>query len=113
MTTYSFGDIVLVPFPFTDQSTTKKRPAIIISSDQYNRQRPDIIIMAVTSQMQSADYFGDMTISQWQQAGLLKPSVIKPIFTTVEKGLVLKKLGSMSDNDRKALKRAIQTIIGE
>jgi len=63
--------------------------------------------------MQSADYFGDMTIRQWQQAGLLKPSVIKPIFTTVEKGLVLKKLGSMSNNDRKGLKKAIQTIIGE
>ncbi len=113
MTTYSFGDIVLVPFPFTDQSTTKKRPAVIISSDQYNRQRPDIIIMAVTSQMQSAEYFGDITISQWKEAGLLKPSVIKPIFTTVEKGLVLKKLGSMSNNDRKELKNAIQAIIGE
>ena len=113
MTTYSFGDIVLVPFPFTNQVITKKRPAVIISSGAYNRQRPDIILMAVTSQMQSADYFGDMTISQWQQAGLLKPSVIKPIFTTVEKGLVLKKLGSMSDNDRKELKKAIQTIIGE
>ena len=113
MTTYSFGDIVLVPFPFTDQVITKKRPAVIISSRVYNRQRPDIILMAVTSQMQSANYFGDMTISQWQQAGLLKPSVIKPIFTTVEKGLVLKKLGSISDNDRKELKKAIQSIIGE
>ena len=113
MTTYSFGDIVLVPFPFTNQVITKKRPAVIISSGAYNRQRPDIILMAVTSQMQSANYFGDMTISQWQQAGLLKPSVIKPIFTTVEKALVLKKLGSMSDNDRKELEKAIQTIIGE
>ena len=113
MTSYSFGDIVLVPFPFTDQVITKKRPAVIISSRAYNRQRPDIILMAVTSQMQSANYFGDMTISQWQQAGLLKPSVIKPIFTTVEKGLVLKKLGSISDNDRKELKKAIQSIIGE
>jgi len=113
MTSYSFGDIVLVPFPFTDQVITKKRPAFIISSRAYNRQRPDIILMAVTSQMQSANYFGDMTISQWQQAGLLKASVIKPIFTTVEKGLVLKKLGSISDNDRKELKKAIQSIIGE
>ena len=69
--------------------------------------------MAVTSQMKSADYFGDITISQWKEAGLLKPSVIKPIFTTVEKGLVLKKLGSMRGKDRKDLKKAIQTIIGE
>ena len=54
MTTYSFGDIVLVPFPFTDQSTAKKRPAVVVSSDAYNQKRPDIIIMAVTSQIRSA-----------------------------------------------------------
>ena len=113
MTTYSFGDIVLIPFPFTDQVITKKRPAIIISSKAYNQQRPDVILMAVTSQMKSADYFGDITISQWQEAGLLKPSVIKPIITTIENGLVLKKLGSMSDKDCKDLKKAIQAIIGE
>jgi mRNA interferase MazF len=113
MTTYDFGDIVLVPFPFTDQTTTKKRPAVIVSSDAYNQQRPDIILMAVTSQMRSIGYFGDVTVSQWQPAGLLKPSVIKPIFTTVEKGLVLKKLGRISEKDRSVLQEAIQTIIGE
>lgn len=113
MTTYDFGDIVLVPFPFTDQTTTKKRPAVIVSSDAYNQQRPDIILMAVTSQMRSIGYFGDVPVSQWQQAGLLKPSVIKPIFTTVEKGLILKKLGRISAKDRSVLQEAIQTIIGE
>ena len=96
MTTYKFGDIVLVPFPFTDQSTTKKRPAVIVSSDNYNRHRPDIVIMAVTSQMHSADYFGDVVVNDWRQAGLLKPSVIKPIFTTIEKGLVIKQLGRIN-----------------
>ncbi len=51
MTRFEFGDVVLVPFPFTDQSTTKKRPAIIVSSQHYNAQRPDLIVMAVTSQL--------------------------------------------------------------
>lgn len=46
MTTYNFGDIILVPFPFTDQSTSKKRPAVVISSDAYNKDRPGIILMA-------------------------------------------------------------------
>lgn len=113
MTTYSFGDIVLVPFPFTDQSTIKKRPAVIISSQDYDRNRPDIILMAVTSQMRSAGFYGDMTVKKWKQAGLLKPSVIKPICTTVEKSLVLKKLGKLDEQDRATLDETLQTILGE
>ena len=113
MTIYSFGELVLVPFPFTDQSAVKKRPAVIVSSDDYNRLRPDIIIMAVTSQMRSADFFGDVALSDWQQAGLLKPSVIKPIFTTIEKNMIIKKLGRIGDNDRSALSDALREILGE
>jgi mRNA interferase MazF len=42
--TFSFGDVVLVPFPFTDQSGTKKRPAAVVSSASYNASRRDIVI---------------------------------------------------------------------
>jgi mRNA interferase MazF len=112
MTAYSYGDVVLVPFPFTDQSAIKKRPAVIVSSDIYNSKRPDIIIMAVTSQMQSAGYFGDIIVNNWQKSGLLKPSVIKPIFTTVEKKLILKKLGALDKEDQLSLKESLSDIIG-
>ena len=56
---YKFGDIVLVPFPFTGQSSVKKRPAVVISSDAYHRERPDIIIMAITSQVRPAQTVGE------------------------------------------------------
>ncbi|MEH2111812.1 type II toxin-antitoxin system PemK/MazF family toxin [Nostoc sp.] len=46
MTNYEFGDVVLVPFPFTDQTTTKKRPAVVVSSDSYQRERSDLIVIA-------------------------------------------------------------------
>jgi mRNA interferase MazF len=112
MIDYKFGDIVLVPFPFTDLSTNKKRPAVIVSSNAYNQNRPDIVIMAVTSQSHGFGYFGDVRIQDWQQAGLLKPSVIKPILTTVEKSLVIKKLGRIADNDITALSEGLQSILG-
>ncbi len=77
MIDYKFGDIMLVPFPFTDQTKTKKRPAVIVSSNAYNQNRPDIVIMAVTSQSHGSGYFGDIRIQKWQQASLLKPSLLR------------------------------------
>jgi mRNA interferase MazF len=65
MTIFKFGDIVLVPFPFTDQTTVKKRPAVVVSSQEYNLHRLDIILMAVTSRMGSAEFYGDMAVRQW------------------------------------------------
>jgi mRNA interferase MazF len=113
MINYDFGDIVLVPFPFTDQSMSKKRPAIVVSSSVYHRKRPDLVLMAVTSQIRPSTSFGEITITEWKQAGLLKPSVIKPIFTTVEKGHVLRKLGRIEENDRRDLQKALRVLLGE
>jgi mRNA interferase MazF len=72
-TGFEFGDLVLVAFPFSDQLGNKKRPAVVVSSDAYNRQRPDVILMAVTSQVRRARGFGDVVIRDWERAGLLSP----------------------------------------
>ena len=110
---YNYGDIVLVPFPFTNHKTMKKRPAVIISSKVYNQKRPDIVLMAITSQKGTTAHFGDVTLSYWKEAGLLKPSLIKSVFATVEKGLILKKLGRLSEKDSSSLLFALKTILGD
>jgi len=46
MTQYNRGDVILVPFPFSDQTTIKKRPAIIVSSNTYNSISQDVVIMS-------------------------------------------------------------------
>ncbi len=107
-----FGDVVLVPFPFTDQTTSKKRPAVVVSSDAYHRSRPDIIVMAVTSQISSTKGFDEVTLDQWKDSGLLKPSVIKPVLATLERGLVLKKLGSLQPSDIEGLRAVIGRMFG-
>jgi mRNA interferase MazF len=112
MTGYEFGDIVLVPFPFTDQSTTKRRPAVVISSPAYHRQRPDLIIMAVTSQRPTPGSVGEVEIQDWRGAGLLKPSVLKPVLTTMDPTLILKKLGQLTTPDQASLRQALAQILG-
>jgi mRNA interferase MazF len=112
MISYSFGDIVLVPFPFTDQTSSKKRPAVIISSSSYHQRKQDLIIMAITSQLHLAHSSIEYEIQNWQNAGLLNPSIIKSVVTTLDQSLVLKKLGKLSGVDQKALKKLINTILG-
>ena len=107
-----FGDVVLVPFPFTDQSGTKKRPAVVVSSTGYNTNRYDIVIMAVTSQVRTPLAFGEAMVGEWQSAGLLKSSVLKPVFATIEQGLVLRVMGQLSAADVQTLRGVVGEAIG-
>ena len=111
-TDYSFGDVVLVPFPFTDQSISKKRPAVIVSSATYHRSRADVILMAVTSQSMPVGQ-PKLTIQRWEGAGLLKPSVLKPLLATVDRTLVLRKLGTLQGSDLEALRECLREILGD
>ena len=110
--THQFGDIVLVPFPFTDQSAAKQRPGVIVSSPAYNRVRRDLILMAITSQVRGSGTFGEVLVQDWQAARLIKPSAIKPVLATLEQALVIKTLGRLSQRDQQQLKEIIGKIIG-
>jgi mRNA interferase MazF len=109
---HSFGDVVLVPFPFTDQSGAKKRPAVIVSGKGYNTGRRDLVIMAITSQVRQPLGVAEAPLGDWQAAGLIKPSVLKPVFTTIEQGLVVRTMGKLSAGDLRALREAIAQAIG-
>ncbi|MCI0749553.1 MAG: hypothetical protein L0Y32_03255, partial [Nevskiales bacterium] len=66
----------------------------------------------ITSQVQPILAFGEALIQDWRNAGLLKPSVLKPVLFTAEKSLLRKALGRFSVNDRAALRKVIKTILG-
>ncbi len=109
---YEFGDIVLVPFPFTNQLGSKQRPAVVVSRGTYNASTPDIVIMAIASQLRSDAKLGEMRVSHWSAAGLLKPSAIKPVFATIEQSLVIRKLGVLSAADQSTLVAGLATVLG-
>jgi mRNA interferase MazF len=111
MTAYSFGDVVLVPFPFTDQTGIKKRPAVVVSSAAYHREHPDLILMAITSQARAFAGLGEIPVVEWKTAGLVKPSALKPLLFTVERPLVLRKLGQLGDVDRRSLRQTLTAIL--
>ncbi len=69
-----------------------------MSSAAYHRERSDLVILAVTSLVRPVAGFGEAAIVQWKEAGLLKPSVLKPILATIERRLVLRTLGKLTED---------------
>lgn len=53
---YKQGDILLIPIPFSDLTSSKKRPVLVLSNDDYNCKTEDIIVAAITSNMTTKDY---------------------------------------------------------
>jgi mRNA interferase MazF len=110
-TSFRQGDVVLVPFPFTDLSAIKQRPALVISPDRLNEARPDLVVLAITSQIPTALGEDEMQLSdaELSACGLPKASIVKlgKIFT-IHQGLIRKRLGNLSQG---SLKRIQQRLI--
>jgi mRNA interferase MazF len=98
MIEYNKNEIVLVPFPFTNFTTSKKRPALIISPNEYNSE-DDLIIAFITSNIFIQNKIGDYKIKDWKDANLPSPSLIRMKFATIHKSIVIKKLGKLTDRD--------------
>lgn len=98
MMTYSPGDVVLVNFLFSDETGVKRRPALVVSSNNYNTSRDEAILSAITSNTNRV-LFGDHLVGDWRAAGLLAPSVATAIVRTVKQPMIYRKLGMMPEKD--------------
>jgi mRNA interferase MazF len=113
MTTYDCGDIVLVPFPFSDDpSTAKRRPAVVLSTDEYNLAGEDYILAQITSRIATPRRPGDHLVVAWREAGLLAPSLVRAKLMTLHRDLIDRKFGEMSAVDLVAVRSALAPVLG-
>ena len=107
-TTYNRGAVVLLPFPFSDQSSAKIRPAVIVSP-RYPSD--DLLVVAVTS---VGDLLrpGEFPIQFWREAGLIHPSFAKRAVASVSGALVRKPLGQLRETDLVKLDAAVRLWFG-
>ncbi len=111
MTTYDRGDVVLVAFTFSEESGTKLRPAVVVSSRAYNRARGEAIVTAITSNIRRR-LFGDYLIADWKAAGLLFPSMATAIVRTVKRTMINRKIGSLARADLAAVDEELRRSFG-
>jgi mRNA interferase MazF len=90
------GDVVLVPFPFSNLSMVKVRPAVVVSSSLYHATEPDLLLAAITSKIAAATGPLDYVLADWQAAGLHYPSAFKPVLFTLEPARVLHRVGALT-----------------
>jgi len=93
------GDVVLVPFPFTDLTAEKLRPAVIVSSDP---QELDVVIAFISSivplgELPATDFLLVPNHPDFPRTGLKKASVFKMNkLLTIERTRIIRRLGEVS-----------------
>jgi mRNA interferase MazF len=103
------GEIVLVDFPGV--AGVKRRPAVVLSSDEYHATRPDIIIGLVTSQVRSANTPTDHRLLDWEEAGLRVSSSFRAFLVTLPATSVVLTVGMLSARDWEAVQSCVKVAL--
>jgi len=112
MVVYKPFEIVVVPFPFTDRKAGRRRPALILSDEiKFNKPSGQVVLAMITSQ-KNPDWPLDTTITDIRRTGLTAPSKVRMKLFTLDNRLIIKKIGSLVDNDQLAVKKALQSMLG-
>ena len=109
---YKPFEVVVVPFPFTDRKTDKRRPALILSNDiKFNKPSGHVVLAMITSQ-KNPDWPLDTTITTIRRTGLTAPSKVRMKLFTLDSRLIVKKIGTLTNRDKKAVGKALQRLLG-
>jgi len=107
---YHRGDMVLIPFPFTDLTTTKTRPAVVVSVEGFQKETGDFTVAMITSVPHSTPY--DHEIRDWRAANLVSPSWVRAKLVTLDPKLVRYKPGKLANVDLLEAEKRIRLALG-
>jgi mRNA interferase MazF len=99
---FSRGEVVLLPIPFSDLTSRKVRPAVIVG---HSSHAGDLFVVPISSMLQNVD----LVLQGWRAAGLNVPCGVKSQIATVEDRLVVKSVGLLSTQDSAALEKRLRT----
>ena len=107
--TFESLDVVVVPFPFTDRRTSKRRPALIVSSSNFNRVHDQFVLAMITST--GNDWPSDVAIREWREAGLNVPCKVRFKLFTLDGALIVRKVGRLSKKDGEEVVTALGQVL--
>lgn len=108
---YEAFDVVVVPFPFTDSATTKRRPALVLSDAKTFNNRVGQSVLAMITTAKNSDWPLDVEITDLDSAGLPSPSVVRMKLFTLDHQFIVRKAGKLEKNDQIAVGKAVQDLL--
>jgi mRNA interferase MazF len=102
-------DVVVVPFPFTDSPASKRRPAVVLSSQAFNHGSGHSLMAQITKAKQST-WPGDFRI-QNAEAGLPEGCIVRMKLFTIDNRLIQKRAGRLSETDREQVRYALHQLM--
>ena len=106
MASFRQGDVVAVPFPYTDRSTRQRRPALVVSSGDIEAAHGLLWVVMITS-AENRGWPADVPIANLGKAGLPAPSIVRPRKIATIEARDAKRLGSV---EAAVLTRALREI---
>lgn len=107
-------DVILVPFPFADLKSTKRRPCLVLASYKPRGLREHLVVSMITSQLSGLRFPGDVQLSNFQIAKLPKPSLVRlSKLVTIDSEIVIKRLGSLGAADRREVQTQFKKLFKE
>ncbi len=108
------GNIVLIPVPFTDLSSKKRRPVVVISNDAYNRKTQDIVVVAMTSNPATVDYGLTVTSSDLEKGKLNHPGTVRvDKIYTLSQSIVVKTFGRINSAMLDRIREILRDLIAK
>jgi len=107
-------EILLVPFPFSDQSDKKVRPVIVISNNNFNSHSEDVIVVGLTSNISKDRYTVDLNLNDLEEGRINELCCIKvENILKIDKDLIIKKIAKINKNKLKEINNVLNYIIKE
>lgn len=108
--TFDPGDVVTVPFPFTDRRRAKRRPAVVLSNRRLSAHANQYVLAMVTSARHARWPF-DVPVSDGPAAGLRAPSVVRWKLFSLDAALIVRRIGSLAPGDRRVLRSRLNEAL--
>ncbi len=109
---YSRGEIVLIPIPFSDLKTNKKRPVLIISNNKNNVNSEDVIVVAITSNIRDIQPEIIINNNDMAEGELLTESCIRADkIYTLSQNIIVKRFGMLNTDKLGKVIEKINAII--